>query len=150
MKEWKKEIQEACQHWLSDKLHHIEDALYQARQGIESEEKSSAGDKYETGRAMGHLEQERLSRQLKEIKFMQSSLNSLMMQPVTDRVVPGTLIRCAEIWVFIVVGIGKISIQNSEVWVISAASPIGKSMLGKRKGDMVNLNGKLKVIEELL
>ncbi len=40
------------------------DAMQQAQESANSEEKSSAGDKYETGRAMGHLQKDMHARQL--------------------------------------------------------------------------------------
>ncbi len=42
------------------------EAIDQVQQAANQEEKSSAGDKYETGRDMGHLQKDMLSRQLAE------------------------------------------------------------------------------------
>jgi len=42
------------------------EAIDQAQQAANQEEKSSAGDKYETGRAMGHLQKDMYARQLSE------------------------------------------------------------------------------------
>src|ERR1700761_8343646 len=43
-----------------------QEAMRQAQEAANSEEKSSAGDKYETGRAMGHLQKDMHARQLAE------------------------------------------------------------------------------------
>lgn len=142
MMEWKAEIQRACQRWLSERRNHVEEALFQARQGIVAEEKSSAGDKYETGRAMGHLEQERLSGQLKELIQMESLLNSLSLQGAESKIAPGSLFQAENQWVFLAIGIGRLRVGEKDVFVVSASSPMGKVCLGKSVGDTVLLNGR--------
>lgn len=44
-------------------------AIANAQEAANSQDKSSAGDKYETGRAMGHLEKDMYARQHYIVKF---------------------------------------------------------------------------------
>src|ERR1700736_1647953 len=51
---------------IGERMAAAKEAMEQAQEAANSEEKSSAGDKYETGRAMGHLQKDMHARQLAE------------------------------------------------------------------------------------
>jgi hypothetical protein len=71
------------------------EAMNQAQEAANSEEKSSAGDKYETGRAMGQLQKEMLGRQLAEYEKDVMALQSVFVDSVCDRGGPGAFVRTA-------------------------------------------------------
>ena len=54
----KEKVHAACLQLLTDKIKVIQDNLQGLTQGAENDNKSSAGDKHETARAMMQLEQE--------------------------------------------------------------------------------------------
>ena len=49
---------------INEKIRELESADKEAQRAANNETKSSAGDKYETGRAMMHLEKERIASQM--------------------------------------------------------------------------------------
>ena len=56
------------QHFVNNRLQTVQDTLFHSNQkALQSETKSSAGDKHETGRAMLQLEMEKAGQQLSGI-----------------------------------------------------------------------------------
>jgi predicted O-methyltransferase YrrM len=64
----KKEIFEHCKNMLLQRIADGEKAVLDAQEAANSEEKSSMGDKYETGRAMSQLAREMSAKQVFENK----------------------------------------------------------------------------------
>ena len=60
----KQQLHLKCQELLQDRLRVLEKSMNDIYNNLESETKSTAGDKHETGRAMLHLEREKLGHQL--------------------------------------------------------------------------------------
>jgi transcription elongation GreA/GreB family factor len=140
----------ACKKLLDQRMAEIQKGLEQAKLAVQGEDKSSAGDKYETGRAMGHLEQERLGRQYKELHFMMSFLNSCEQQDNTGVVKPGSLLRYNDTWVFVAVGLGKVMVDDKTIFVVSPEAPLGKVLVNLKKGDAFTWNKNKAKIEEII
>ena len=64
----KQELFGQCQNFVNSKLDTIRQTINELQQALNSETKSSAGDKHETGRAMIQLEREKMGRQLAEVQ----------------------------------------------------------------------------------
>ena len=84
----KKEIQVLCIQMLERQLSRLEDVMRHAQLEANKETKSSAGDKYETGRSMMQLEKEkyaiqhsRVSQQLGTLKKIDLSDNQIANLP---------------------------------------------------------------------
>ena len=58
----KNKLLQHCKELIEARLKNAEDAMNRAQESANDNEKSSAGDKFETGRAMGHLEKEMYAR----------------------------------------------------------------------------------------
>jgi len=125
----------------SEKLHSLEDELASMRDAVQSESKSTAGDKHETGRAMIHLEQEKLQQQLAEAKSVLAELEQIKPNKTFETVQKGTLVQTNRATFFIAVSLGKVNQNGTDVFVVSSQSPIVKQMLGKRSGESFNMNG---------
>ena len=113
------------------------------------EEKSSAGDKYETGRAMNHLEKDMHARQLSANKKDMAGLLSVNCNQIYYRVIPGCLVKCTGISFFIAAGLGKIIIEEETVFLLSHHAPVTKMLYNKKAGDKILFNGKEVKIEDL-
>ena len=124
-------------------------AMTNAQAASNSEEKSSAGDKYETSRAMSHLEKDMHSRQLAANKLELAALYSINCSSLYDRVATGSLTRCEGSSFFIAAGLGKINIDGEDIFLLSPNAPLAKLLLGKKIGDLVNFNKKELVITEI-
>src|ERR1700754_1937879 len=81
-------------------------AMQQAQEAANSEEKSSAGDKYETGRAMGHLQKDMHARQLAELVREMAALHALNTDQLISIAGNAALLRTDAIDLFISIGLG--------------------------------------------
>jgi hypothetical protein len=133
-------ILEACKNKIQERMDEALAAMDRAADAALSEEKSSAGDKYETGRAMGYLERERyagvLQQARKELQFYQQ------LKPVKDpqRVEPGVLVVADNMFILLATGIGKMDIAGHSLLVVSSVSPLGQKLRGLQAGAEFILN----------
>ncbi|MEO7959956.1 MAG: hypothetical protein ABIR19_00320 [Ginsengibacter sp.] len=107
---------------------------------VNYETKSSAGDKYETSRAMGQLQKDMLSIQLASNLKILESLSNVDPLCLNSSVENGSLIKCENISLYISAGLGKISFNGEVVIFISSAAPIFSALSYKKTGDSIFLN----------
>jgi hypothetical protein len=124
-------------------------AINNAQQAANSEEKSSAGDKYETGRAMGHLEKDMHTRQLTEHINELASLHAVDVNIAYPTVTTGSFIQCDTVSFFIAAGLGKQIIDGNAVLFLSPKAPLARSLWGKQSGDQVIFNRVLVTIRDV-
>lgn len=124
-------------------------AMDQAQESANNEGKSSAGDKYETGRAMGHLQRDMYARQLGEYSKEQAALHSVNVETVCAVAGPGALVDCGSVSMFIAAGLGKQVIDGRAVLFLSPQAPLAQLMLGRVAGSVVKLNAAEYVISEV-
>lgn len=115
--------------------------LGEIQQAANQETKSSAGDKYETGRAMMHLEKEKLSAQLAEAMKMKQALDKIDPDKVLDKVELGAVVTTTSANYFIAASLGKIEIGGVIWFAVSPATPVGQKLLGKKSGDSFVIGG---------
>jgi hypothetical protein len=122
---------------LGQRIATINAAMDQAQEAANSEEKSSAGDKYETGRAMGHLQRDMHARQLAELVRELAALHAVN----TDRLYPtgqmGALLHTEQIDFFISIGLGKQTIDGRTIIFLSPQAPLARTLQTKRAGDSI-------------
>jgi len=127
-------------------------AMEFAQEAANSEGKSSAGDKYETTRSMSQLDRNMHARQYEQARQENTILERLeaTLEPGSyERVAMGSLVKTTAGYFFIAVSAGVIEIEDQKIMVVSAASPVGKSILGKQVGETVAFRGKNWKIEEV-
>jgi hypothetical protein len=139
---WKQALKDACIEILHERIGHIEQAMLEARESANSEEKSSAGDKYETSRAMGHLAQEMQSKQLEDAKQELDSINRLNTTGINTFVSIGAVVICGDFIFYISLGLGSTEIYGHKVTLLSPKAPIATLLYQKKKGDAFVFNGK--------
>ncbi|KYG76815.1 hypothetical protein AWN68_06115 [Roseivirga echinicomitans] len=140
--ETKVKLYASCLKLVDERVAHIEDAMRNTQASANEETKSSAGDKYETGRAMMHLEKEKLATQLSEVSKMKMGLAQINIEKKNAQVALGALAITASAKYFISVSLGQIMEEGEAYFAISPASPIGRAILGKKKGDSFEFGGK--------
>lgn len=116
------------------------EAMTQAQEAANNEEKSSAGDKYETGRAMGHLQKDMHARALAESMKELASLSAIPIEPLCNAARPGAYIQADGIAFFISAGLGKQTIDGQTIVFLSPQAPLAGQLLGKSTGDQVLFN----------
>ncbi len=137
----KKELLKACISFVEKREQTIQKTIVSNQKALVSETKSSAGDKHETGRAMLQLEMEKAGQQLASMMSLKETLQKVDIKNVSQTVCLGSLIVTNRGNYFLAISIGKISIENTSYFVVSAVSPIGKLLLGKQKGAAFVFNG---------
>jgi len=134
---------------ISDKMNTVQEAMNLAQQSANSETKSTAGDKYETARAMAQNERDIYARQLLQIKNEYNILQKLDINSKSDRVTPGSLVTTTFGTFFLSVSIGLTEWDNHKIMVVSPASPAGKAIMGKKAGENFHFQGKSHQIHTL-
>ena len=128
-----------------------EQAMNAAQEAANGEDKSSAGDKYETSRAMGQLDRNMNAKQLAEVQKELAELERLEKNPPkTDMVYSGSLIKTSMGYLYIAVGLGKQEIENQHVVLLSKNSPLAMALLGKKAKEQLVFNGKIIGVEQIL
>ena len=138
----KEELQLHLHHVIDRRILTYRTAARSAQASKNNETKSSAGDKYETGRAMMQVEQEKNELQWQQANQLKQTLNQIDIKPNYDKVSPGSLVTTNQGIYFIAIGIGKIKINDDIYFCISMESPIGKLLQGKLKGQRVEFMGR--------
>ena len=141
--------------------HHCESYLRQKAKGylsqdqsllesLDSEGKSSAGDKHETGRAMIQLEREKLAQQRERNDQDIKTLDALKNKTATVHIAPGALVNTSLASYFLAVPADAFSHNDKKIYCISPQSPIGQLLLGKKAGESFSFRGNsIKVLEVL-
>lgn len=123
-------------------MHNSWEAMQAAQAASNEEEKSSAGDKYETARAMGQLDREMHGKQYEQARNERLLLERLNASPASV-VGLGAIVHTQASGIFyLAVSIGKLTVEGTEVMVVSQQSPIGQALLGKHPGDEFGFRGK--------
>lgn len=138
----KKGLWQLCSDKVNDQISSIEQAMQNAQAAANDETKSSAGDKYETGRAMMHLEKEKLATQLAEALKMRRALDQIEADKPESEVKLGTVVKTPMAQYFLSVSVGQVKYEGATYFAISPAAPIGRQMLGKKAGDRFSFGGK--------
>jgi transcription elongation GreA/GreB family factor len=138
-----------CRTVVHQRIASAEEAIRMAQQSANEEGKSSAGDKYETGRAMAQLEIEKASGQLAEGNKLKQALELVPVDVPGQVVKSGSLVITSQGNYFISIAAGKLAIDNQTWFAISAGSPLGAILIGKKEGDVVKMMGKEIVVEKI-
>lgn len=136
----KNKLLQHCKELIEARLKNAEDAMNRAQESANDNEKSSAGDKFETGRAMGHLEKEMYARQYQKALHDLQKIESLDSKAMTTEVSLGSLVEMGSKFYLIAIGIGKVILDDKEYYVLSNESPIALSIIGKKKYDSITIN----------
>lgn len=145
----KKTLFEACKNMLLQRIADGEKAMLDAQEAANSEEKSSMGDKYETGRAMSQLARDMSAKQVFENKQELANLLKLENTKTDKTIVQGSVVMANSKVFYIAVGLGVIDFNGMQVTVLSPKAPLAQLMLGKKAGDIFELNKKQFAIEQI-
>lgn len=148
MIEIKKKLHSICVERISQKLFQINEDIKKAQESANSDTKSSMGDKYETGRAMAQLEIEKSTIQKVEFESQLQILDRIANFRNTEIVTNGSLVICNTGTYYISTSAGLITLENEKYYAVSAISPLGKELIGLKKGGKLLFNGKnIEVLE---
>lgn len=137
----KEQLLKRCKSHVEQRLQTIETILLSNRKALESETKSTAGDKHETGRAHLQIEIEKAGTQLAEVLKMKNTLAKISLKTPSKKAHLGSLVVTNRRSYFLAVSAGNLLLENEQIYAVSLVSPIGKLLLGKEKGDRIVFNG---------
>ncbi len=144
----KNQLLSHCRSIVTEKVIALKSELKTLQESADQDTKSSVGDKYETGRAMIHLEQENVMRQYEEYQKLVRILNNLNGNNNSETIEAGSVIETNFGTFYMSVGLGKVTINQQDFFAIAPNSPIGTALLGKKKGESIELNGRsYKILE---
>ncbi|MCW3463914.1 hypothetical protein [Chitinophaga nivalis] len=143
---FKQQLKQFCETLITQRIDIARAASTHAQQAANQEEKSSAGDKYETSRAMGHLEKDMYTRQLAENLKELARLQEVDTSRIYTLAAAGAVITCTHISFFIAAGLGKQEVDGRTIIFLSPYSPLAKTLQGKKAGDSFLFNKELLTI----
>ena len=146
----KQQLYNHCQEFVNQKLETIQKIILSNKEALNSETKSSAGDKHETGRAMLQLEMEKAGQQLKVVQKMQEKISRIDVNSKNSIGCLGSLITTNSHSYYLAISIGKVVIDSEDYFIISSSSPIGKLLLGKTENEEIQFNGNQYIIDTVL
>lgn len=138
----KPKLYQLCADQIRQRISDAETAIAEARKASENDTKSSAGDKYETGRAMMQQEIDLNSRQLLEARKQQAVLQQINPESEHITAQAGSLVETDQGNFYLAVGAGAFFIDQKQYYTISLVSPIGLQIKGKTAGVIFKLNEK--------
>jgi exonuclease VII small subunit len=126
-----------CEKFVNNRLQTIQEIISSNQKALQSETKSSAGDKHETGRAMLQLEMEKAGQQLQGVLQMKETLAKMDVSKNSSIVHLGSLVKTTQATYFLSISAGKLVVDGENYFAVSVSSPIGNLLLGKKEKEVV-------------
>ena len=140
-----------CENHINTKLKNYLKIDQELFKSLNEETKSSAGDKHETTRAMIQIETEKNSKRIKEIENSKKQLIVIKSVQLNNlKVSPGSIIFTSNNNYFISISSEIYSSDTNKIYCVSTNTPIAKSYLGKKIGDIVTFNNIESKIEKII
>ncbi|SHH14409.1 hypothetical protein SAMN04488109_2863 [Chryseolinea serpens] len=146
----KGELLNACKKYAEQRLATATQAMHHAQQAANEEGKSSAGDKYETGRAMAQIERDKAAQQAQEALKLKQALDHLDGLHHHQKVTTGSVVATAHYNFYIAIGAGKMTVSGLDFIVVGPGSPLGKSLMGLTVNDAFTFNNQHHKILQVL
>ena len=136
----KPDLHARCHAFIEQRIAAARTAMQAAQESSSSETKSSAGDKYETGREMANAERDRNAAHLRQAQQLQAELARISPDAACDTVRPGALVSTSLGQFYISTSAGKL--DGTDVFAVSAAAPVALALKGLRAGQEAVFNGR--------
>ena len=149
MQELKQQLYILCGEYLANKEEVIKKLMNDAQDAANEDTKSSAGDKYETGREVMQQEVELNRTRLNELNKFKLALDMIKADQKNDTAIPGALVQTSNGSYYIAISVGQLKQNGNTYYSISIESPIGAKMRGLKAGEQFMLNGRNFVIESI-
>ena len=132
----------ACRDHLNERSAALIKARSIVKESLLNETKSSAGDKFETTRAILQAEDGKLNNQQAQLNVLKATLSKINLNKQFKSIQLGSVVETKIASYFLAIPIGKIEVKGNLYYSISFGSPVGKAIIGKEKGDYFHFNGK--------
>lgn len=145
----KEGLKGAILHSLSIQIQETNDVIKRAVESKLLETKSTAGDKFETSRAMLQKEQDMNESRLMQLKTLHAKMLALNVNKSFSKVEWGSLVLTNKGTFFLCIGMGKLKYLDETYFIVSPQAPIVKNFIGKSKGDDFVFNGRCYEITDM-
>ncbi len=142
MSDIKEKLHRICMDYVKERIASAQHAISAARESANDDTKSSAGDKYETGREMMQQEIDRNRKQLEETQKLKLILEQIDPVKLTEVVQNGSLVSTNYGKFYISISRGQISADECNYFAVSSISPIGLRLMKQKAGFEFDFNGK--------
>lgn len=146
----KEQLYLLCVDYIMNRETEIKKVIAEAQDAANNETKSSAGDKYETGREMMQQEIQQNQARLNELNKLKTALEYIAPTQTSASVVPGSVVYTNNGNFYISISAGQLKVDATTFYAISASSPIGLKLMSQKAGYSFELNGKGFVIEKIV
>jgi transcription elongation GreA/GreB family factor len=145
----KQKLLVSCIEYVESRINSATTAMQDAQNAANEEGKSSAGDKYETSRAMMQIERDQAAVQLDEAMKLKRTLNQINANEHHNVVSLGSIVTTNSFRAFVAVGPPKLKVDGNEYFIITPMSPLGKVLIGLKAGADFTFNNKQNVVVEI-
>jgi transcription elongation GreA/GreB family factor len=149
MNELKQELFKQCLNYVQCRMEAAQQAIEAAQAAARDDTKSSAGDKYETGRAMMQQETNRNMAQLTEANKLKVILNKISPSTILNKADAGSVVVTNHGSFYIAIGAGTLVVDDETYFAVSLNSPIGQKLTGLTDGQTFELNKKAYVVKNV-
>lgn len=147
--EKKKLLYDLCHEALDKRIEIAKKAIDDAQQSANTEEKNTAGDKYETGRAMSQNARELSAKQLSASLKEKDVLNKIDPENITEFVALGSMVKATSGNFFIAVGAGQLKLDGEIWYALSPEAPVAQAMMNKSPKETYTFRDKTETILEV-
>jgi len=146
----KQTLYDICSTFVDERIQMYQKAMKDAQEAANQEEKSSAGDKYETTRAMMQIEKDKNAKQLEETIKLKKALSQINPHATSDKVELGSLVITDKGNFYISISVGKIKTGDVEYIAIAPTSPLGAVFVNRKVSETAAFNGQVYKIIKVL
>ncbi|MEO8148021.1 MAG: hypothetical protein ABI723_10310 [Bacteroidia bacterium] len=133
--QFKQQLKSVCISLLEQRLEGALDAMKNAQESANNEDKSTVGDKHETTRAMSHLDNEMNAKQMEEARHDLTLLHTIDVSKIYSKAERGAVIVCKHAMFFISAGLGTQTVDDQKIIFISTKAPLAIHFNGKKAGE---------------
>ncbi|RPA67221.1 hypothetical protein EF405_17330 [Cyclobacteriaceae bacterium YHN15] len=137
----KSELLQKAQGMLREQIRDVQLQLSQLQESSETEEKSSAGDKFETHQEMLNQTRDMLQKSLAKDKILLAQLNAVPIKTM-ERVEEGAILELSIGKIWVSVPIGKVNLNGIDYQLVSKDSPLINVLWNLKTGDPYDFRGK--------
>ena len=137
----KNQLTAACVDYVDSRIGRFNHTMKELEDALKPESRSCMGDKYETSRALLHLEFEKISGQVEQFNSLRKTASLIGSQPPNQYIGFGSLVSTKAANYFISIPAGEIDADGEKFYAVGINSPVAQKLLGKKAGDEFEING---------
>lgn len=126
---------------VSSRINDAEIAMEAAQNSANEDTKSSAGDKFETSRAMAMIDRNLYARQKHEAELDMNVLHTILADNIAEVVSLGSLVKTNIGLFYMSISLGMLVVEGQKIMVTAIQSPMGEAIKGLKKGESVAFRG---------